>query len=87
MDVTKLLTELREQRDLLMQAITALERLALGGGKRRGRPPKWAATATDSASAPVARVRKKRVISADARKRMAEAQKKRWAAVRKAKAV
>jgi len=81
MDVNKLLGDLKGQRDLLVQAIVALERLGSGGAKRRGRPPKWAQSdANGLAAAP-----KKRVISAEARKRMADAQRKRWAAIRKAK--
>ncbi len=41
MDVTKILTELREEREQLEEAIISLERLARGRGKRRGRPPSW----------------------------------------------
>lgn len=82
MDVNKLLADLRSQRDLLLQAIAALERLALGGGRRRGRPPKWAQAATSDEAQPA----KKRTLSPEARKRMAEAQKKRWAAARKQQA-
>jgi len=41
MDIARLLTELRTERQLLEEAILAMQRLALGGGKRRGRPPAW----------------------------------------------
>jgi hypothetical protein len=41
MDITKMLAELRLQRDQIIEAIAVLERLAAGRGKRRGRPPKW----------------------------------------------
>ena len=41
MDVTKILAELKAERDSLDEAIVTLERLALGRGKRRGRPPLW----------------------------------------------
>jgi hypothetical protein len=41
MDVNKMLSELREERDHLEEAILSLERLARGRGKRRGRPPAW----------------------------------------------
>ena len=41
MDVTKMLAELREERERLDEAILALERLAQGRGRRRGRPPAW----------------------------------------------
>jgi hypothetical protein len=43
MDVTKILTELREERRQIEEAIVSLERLAQGRGKRRGRPPAWLA--------------------------------------------
>ncbi len=45
MDVNKILEELRTERDQLGDAILALERIARGKGKRRGRPPKWMAKA------------------------------------------
>lgn len=45
MDVSKILAELRLERDQLEEAILSLERLAASRGKRRGRPPKWMAEA------------------------------------------
>jgi hypothetical protein len=41
MDVSKILGELRQEREQLEEAILSLERLARGRGKRRGRPPAW----------------------------------------------
>lgn len=41
MDVTKILDELRQEREQLEEAILSLERLARGRGRRRGRPPAW----------------------------------------------
>ena len=41
MDVTKILEELRQEREQLEEAILSLERLASGRGRRRGRPPAW----------------------------------------------
>jgi hypothetical protein len=41
MDVSKILTELREERQQIEEAIVSLERLVRGRGKRRGRPPAW----------------------------------------------
>lgn len=41
MDVSKILTELREERQQIEEAIISLERLARGRGRRRGRPPAW----------------------------------------------
>ena len=43
MDVTKMLTELRQEREQIEEAIMTLERLARGRGRRRGRPPAWMA--------------------------------------------
>ena len=43
MDVTKILADLRQEREQLEEAILSLERLARGRGKRRGRPPAWMA--------------------------------------------
>ena len=44
MDITKILEDLRRERQQLEEAILSLERLAVGG-KRRGRPPAWIAAA------------------------------------------
>jgi hypothetical protein len=41
MDVTKILTELKAEREQIEEAILSLERLARGRGRRRGRPPAW----------------------------------------------
>lgn len=41
MDITKILADLRQEREQLEEAILSLERLASGRGKRRGRPPSW----------------------------------------------
>ena len=41
MDVLRMLGELRQERNRLVEATLILERLAMGHGKRRGRPPSW----------------------------------------------
>ena len=41
LDVDKMLTELRLEREQIEEAILTLERLARGRGRRRGRPPAW----------------------------------------------
>ena len=41
MDINKMLAELRTEREQITEAIAVLERLTIGQGKRRGRPPKW----------------------------------------------
>jgi hypothetical protein len=41
MDILKMLSDLRQEREQIGDAIIAPERLAQGHGKRRGRPPAW----------------------------------------------
>jgi hypothetical protein len=41
MDVSKILAELRQEREQIEQAILSLELLARGRGRKRGRPPAW----------------------------------------------
>ena len=41
MDTNKMLNDLRMEREQISEAIMVLQRLSLGQGKRRGRPPKW----------------------------------------------
>ena len=41
MDITKMLDELKAEREGVEQAIIVLQRIAAGRGKRRGRPPAW----------------------------------------------
>ena len=77
MNLVHMLAELRVERQQIEEAILVLERLAASGGRRRGRPPKWMAqvkteTATSAGT-------KKRVFSLATRKKMAAAQRKRWA--------
>lgn len=79
MDTSKILNHLRAQRDRISAAIAALEAL---NGNVVSQPKARAAASAPKASKKVAVVppaAKKRVVSAEARQRMAEAQKKRWA--------
>ena len=76
MPIEQIVALLIAERDRLERAIQALG----GSEKRRGRPPKKLAAIETSAAAP-----KKRHVSAAARKRMAEGQKKRWAALKAGK--
>jgi hypothetical protein len=90
MELSKVIAELRAERAAIDQALAALERIAKAAtGKRRGRPPSWlSATSTASGGeiAAAGEARKKRNLSPEVRKKMAEAQKKRWAAYRKVQA-
>ncbi len=49
MDVTKILADLRQEREQIEQAILSLEMLARGRGRKRGRPPAWMAEITAKA--------------------------------------
>jgi hypothetical protein len=49
MDVSKILTELKEERTQIEEAILSLERLARARVPRRGRPPAWMAEMTTTA--------------------------------------
>lgn len=50
MDIQNMLAELRLQRDQIDSAIAVLQQLAIGGGKRRGRPPGWLSAKKTSGS-------------------------------------
>jgi hypothetical protein len=50
LDITKILEDLRQERDQLEEAILSLERLA-AGGRRRGRPPAWIAAVRQQTAA------------------------------------
>lgn len=90
MELTKVIAELRAERAAIDEALAALDRIARAtAGKRRGRPPAWmkaAGVAGGGANAAASEPRKKRSLSPEVRKKMAEAQKKRWAAYRKEQA-
>ena len=50
MDVLKIITELRQERDQIDVAILSLQRLAASSGeRRRGRPPAWMAAVKPNA--------------------------------------
>jgi hypothetical protein len=81
MDVTKMIAALREERDLIEQAIFTLERIVRGGARRRGRPPKWL-----SSAAPKRRGRPPgSKMSPAARKAQSQRMKAYWAARRRTK--
>ena len=50
MDLTAIIKELVEERDLVERAIISVERIAAQRGKRRGRPPAWMALLTGEAT-------------------------------------
>ena len=80
MQTEKIVSLLIAERNRLDAAIRALE----GSAKRRGRPAKKAPASTAHLPAPA--VTRKRKISAAGRKAMADAAKRRWAAIKAGKA-
>jgi len=58
-DLTRIISGLRSEKELLDRAIGALERLPLSGTKRRGRPPKRLAETDATRSSGEARIIKK----------------------------
>ncbi len=52
MEISKILEDLRAERDAIEEAIVTLERLAIGRGKRRGRPPSWMVEASKRSKTP-----------------------------------
>jgi len=48
-----MLSDLRDEREQIEEAIMTLERLARGRGKRRGRPPLWLQEAKKRTDVPV----------------------------------
>jgi hypothetical protein len=89
MDLLRMIADLRSERAAIDEAVHVLERLASSHRGRRGRPPSWmtaqiaAANEIRGGSAPAAK--RTRTMSAEVRRKMAEAQKKRWEAYRKTK--
>jgi hypothetical protein len=73
MDTKTILADLRAQRDRIDQAIEALESLNGTPATRAGKPASGTKPTTT-----------KRVVSPEARRRMAEAQQKRWAKKKRA---
>lgn len=69
MNVIRYINELRVQRENIDEAIASLSRLG-SLTPRRGRPPKYVGSAAPD---------RKYVRSAETRKRMSVAQKRRWA--------
>jgi len=73
MDLTKIIAELRKERVALDEAVVNLEQFARTQGRRRGRPPGFLATAGATDRKP---------FSEATKRKMAAAQKRRWAAAR-----
>ncbi len=57
MDLTAIIKELVEERELVEQAIDAMEKMAAHRGKRRGRPPEWLKAIEKAVAAPPKRGR------------------------------
>jgi hypothetical protein len=81
MNLSQMILDLRAERDALTAAMTVLDGIAHSRGRRRGRPPAWLA----SLSGTKKQVHPKRTVSAATKKKMALAQRRRWAAAKKVK--
>ena len=81
MDISKTLLDLREYRARLDEAILALDGLARRRGAKRGRP---LGSANKDAPKTSAKPKTRRAFTAETHARMAESQRKRWAAKRTA---
>ena len=64
MDVVKMLSELRQEREQIEEAILTLERLVRGQGKRRGRPPAWLSTIKRRGRPPGSKNKPKETVAA-----------------------
>jgi len=73
MDLTKIIEELKKEREALDEALVNLEQFARTQGRRRGRPPGFLTTTGATNRKP---------FSTATKCKMAVAQKKRWAAAR-----
>lgn len=82
--LTAALAGLQAQQKTIDEHIAAVRELLATGPKRRGRPLHVQASGVEPAQATVSRKSRRGKMSADTRKRLAEAMRKRWAAARKA---
>jgi hypothetical protein len=48
MDILKMLEDFRHEQQQIDKAIAPIQRLALGHGKRQGRPPAWMKSESDA---------------------------------------
>jgi hypothetical protein len=79
MDLVKIIAELRKERAAVEDALVYLEQLARTQGTRRGRPPAFLTTRGTAHATPS----KRKPMSEATKKKMAAAQRKRWAEYRK----
>jgi hypothetical protein len=87
MGVSEILASVDREIALLKQVRALLSGSAAAAPKKAGRPKKIVAVVTPAAQPPaekIAKKRKKRHLSPEGRKRIAEAVKRRWEAQRKA---
>ena len=85
MNLDQMIKDLKAEAEALDSAIVVLQRLALNQKRRRGRPPAWMQVSNELEESPAPRRtgRKRAPLSEETKKRMAESQRKRWAAARK----
>jgi hypothetical protein len=90
MDASQILTQLKQERDRIDAAIAALGALGTSmeapAKRKQGRPAKVSGGTAFNPAELASKRKGKRVLSAEARAKMAEAQKRRWAKVKGRKA-
>jgi hypothetical protein len=77
MDLIKIISELRREKAAVEDALVYLEQLARAQGRRRGRPPAYLTRRITGET-------RRKPFSDETRRKMAAAQRRRWAAYRKA---
>ena len=78
MNLHQIIAELRSELAAINEVLSVLDGLARVQGKRKGRPPLLWVHDIEASAAP-----KGRGFSDETRKKMADAQRKRWAKIRK----
>jgi hypothetical protein len=86
MNLSEIIEQLTQERAKIDAALQALGEVSNEGErpKRRGRPPGSSRKAASTSGPSVGVPKKRRTMSAAARKLISEAQKKRWAAQKRA---
>lgn len=86
MDILKMLSELRAERERLSEAILVMERLAVGQPRGRGRPRKDAIAEATPTPVPAKKKRGRTSMSEEQRAAQAARMKEYWSKRRKAEA-
>ncbi|HLW77189.1 MAG TPA: hypothetical protein VKS01_09385 [Bryobacteraceae bacterium] len=88
-----MIADLRSEKEAIDEVLLILEKIAYARGSRgRGRPPAWmtalklGASGNGNGTQDPTPLKRTRVVSPEAKRKMAEAQRRRWEAYRQARA-